>query len=56
MGAPFYIAETGLYWGRMLIRTDPARAHPLLDEALALAQLHGFGEIERGATATLTSG
>jgi hypothetical protein len=56
IGAPFYTAETELYWGRMLIEPDPDRARSLLDHALDLARRYGFGDVERRAAAALVSG
>ena len=56
MRAPFYTAETGLYWAQMLIRTDPNRARSLLTHALELARRHGFGDVERRAAQALSSG
>ena len=55
MRAPFYIAETGLYWGRMLIESQPDRARTLLTRALELARQHGFGDVERRASHTLAN-
>ena len=53
MRAPFYTAETGLYWGQMLIPSNPDRARTLLTRALELARTHGFGDVERRALQTL---
>ena len=55
MRALFYIAETGLSWGRMLMRTDPDRSRHLLTQAPELARWHGFGDVERRATHSLMS-
>ncbi|HEY5878587.1 MAG TPA: BTAD domain-containing putative transcriptional regulator [Nakamurella sp.] len=56
MRAPFYTAETELYWGRMLMQADPDRARSLLDHALDLARRYGFGDVECRAAAALVSG
>ena len=56
MRGPFYIAETGLYWGTMLIESEPDRARSLLNHALDLARRYGFGDVERRATVALVSG
>ncbi len=54
MRAPFYIAETGLYWGRHLVNGAPERAGKLVNSALSLARRYGFGDVERRAELTLS--
>jgi hypothetical protein len=50
---PFYIAETGLHWGRFLKDRDRNRSTALITTAFELAQKYGFGEVERRAAGEL---
>lgn len=57
VGARFFAARTALLWGQMLAArgqaTDFERARELVGRARSAAAIHGYGSIERRATATL---
>jgi hypothetical protein len=51
--APFFIAQTQLEWGRLLMPTEPDRASGLLASARDLAAAHGCTRVERLARESL---
>jgi class 3 adenylate cyclase len=59
MKAKFYVAITDLLWGTMLAKRrasgDVERARDLLTKAHTAAVAHGYGTVERRATAALQS-
>ena len=57
MDAKFFAARTDLLWGKMFVERqapgDPERAQDLLTRAQIAAAAHGYGTVERRATAAL---
>jgi tetratricopeptide (TPR) repeat protein len=52
--APFFVAQTQLDWGRLLLATAPDRARGMLTSARDVAATHGCARIERLANEALS--